>query len=108
MCVYACMCVCVYACMCVCVFERVCVCVCVCVCVSVCVSVYVYVCVCVYACMCVCVCVVAREGNRVLGGRALEAAETAVYLTSYCNLLTAFCEPFSPPYRCHTSLKNVV
>ena len=90
--------------MCVCVCERACV--CVCVCVSVCVSVYVYVCVCMHAC--VCVCVVAREGNRVLGGRALEAAETAVYLTSYCNLLTAFCEPFSPHYRCHTSLKNVV
>ena len=65
-------------------------------------------CVCVSVHACVCVCVVAREGNRVLGGRALEAVETALYLTSYCDLLTGFCEPFLPPYRCHTCLKNVV
>ena len=31
----------------------------------------------------------------------------AMYLTSHSDYLTGFHEPFSAPYRCHTSLKNV-
>ena len=29
------------------------------------------------------------------------------YLTGYSDDLTSYCEPLSPPYRHHTSLKNV-
>ena len=29
------------------------------------------------------------------------------YPTGYSDYLTGCCEPLSPPYRCHTSLKNV-
>ena len=40
--------------------------------------------------------------------RARAVILTAVYqLTGYSDCLTGFCEPLSPPYRCHASLKNV-
>ena len=31
-----------------------------------------------------------------------------MYLTSYRDCVTGFCEPRLPPYRCHTGLKNVL
>ena len=110
--------------MCVCVVCVVVVCVCcgcvcvvvVCVCVVVvcvlwlCVSVYVCVSVCVCVCVwhvCVCVCVLGREGSWVFASTALVVVWTAMYLTSYSDYLTGFHEPPSPPYRCHTSFKNV-
>ena len=30
-----------------------------------------------------------------------------MYQTGYSDCLTSFCKPLSPPYRCHTDLKNV-
>ena len=67
-----------------------------------CAYICVFVCVCVFymcmgVCMCMCVCVLGREGSWVFASTALVVAWTAMYLT----------EPFSPPYRCHTNLKNV-
>ena len=57
--------------------------------------------------VCVCVCVLDGEGSRVVAGAALVVVWTAVYLTSYSVCLTGFQEPLSPPYTCHTGLKNV-
>ena len=72
---------------------KICVCVCVCVCVRVCVR--------------ACMCVLDRDGSWVFASKALEVVWTAVYLTSYSDYLTSYCEPLSPSYSCHTSLKNV-
>ena len=91
------MCVCV----CVCVHIHLCVCVCVCVCVSVCV------CVCAHAFVCVCVCVLGRGLSWVFASTVLVVLWITVCLTSYSDYLTSFCEPLLPPYRCHTSLKNI-
>ena len=54
-----------------------------------------------------CVCVLDGEGSSVFGSRAQTAVQTAVYLPGYIGYLTCFCEPLSPPYTCHTSLKIV-
>ena len=56
---------------------------------------------------CVCVSVLGREGNWVFASKALVVVWTTMYLTGYSDWLTGFGGPLSPPYRCHTSLKNV-
>ena len=55
----------------------------------------------------VCVCVQSGEGSWVLASTVLEVLQTAVHLTTDSDCPIFFCEPFSPPYRCDTSLKNV-
>ena len=73
-----------------------CVCVCVCECVCVCV------------CVCVCdVCVRDGEGSWVFASTALAVIQMAMYLTGHSDYLTGFHEPLLPPYRCHTSFRNV-
>ena len=58
--------------------------------------------------MCVCVreCVLDREGSWVVASTALAVAWMAMYLTSYSDYLTDFCEQLSPPYKCGTGLEN--
>ena len=59
-------------------------------------------------CVCVCVCVLDGEGNMVVASRIVVVLLMAVHPTSYTDCLTSLsCEPLSPLYRCHTSLKNV-
>ena len=56
----------------------------------------------------VCVCVSGRERSWVFASTALVVVVwTTMYLNGYSDWLTGFCEPLSPPYRYHTSLKNV-
>ena len=43
-----------------------------------------------------------------VASRALVVVQTAMYLTGISDCLTGFHEPLSPPYKCHTSLKNVL
>ena len=92
-----------------CVRERESVCVCVCEREIECVCERERVCVCVRErkSVCVCVCVLDKEGSWVFASTALAVVWTAVYLTGYSDFLTNFHEPLSPPYRRHTSLKNV-
>ena len=55
-----------------------------------------------------CVRFLAEEGSTVFDSRALVAVFTvAVLVTSHSDCLTGFREPLSPPYTCHTGLKNV-
>ena len=56
---------------------------------------------------CVCVSVLGREGSWVFASTALVVVWTTMYLNSFSDWLTGFCEPLSPPYRYHTNLKNV-
>ena len=65
------------------------------------------VCVCVRACVCAYACVLDGEGSWVFASTALTVVQMAIYLTSYNDCLTGFCEPLLPLYRCHTGLKNV-
>ena len=55
---------------------------------------------------CVCVFLAGKGAGHLL--IQVVVAWTAMYLTSYSDYLTGFCEPSSQPYRCHTSLENVV
>ena len=52
-------------------------------------------------------CVLEGEGNRVFAGRALVVVSIDGSISGYSDCLTGFCEPLSPPCRCHTGLKNV-
>ena len=61
-------------------------------------------------CVCyVCVCAVDREGSLLFASSAPLPAVvwTPMYLTGYSDYLTGGLEQSSPPYRCHTGLKNV-
>ena len=80
-----------------CMWRVVCITVCVCVCICV------YMCICV--CVCVCVCVLDGKGSKVFASRA--PLQMTMHLTSYSDCQTGFHEPFSPLYKCYTSLKNV-
>ena len=72
-----------------------------------CVSLSVCVCasVCICASVCVCVCVLDGKGSKVFASRA--PLQMTMHLTSYSDCQTGFHEPFSPLYKCYTSLKNV-
>ena len=63
-----------------------------------------YACLCMYVCVRESVCVrevpvTAGEGSRMFASIALVLLWMAVYLTSYSDCLTSFCEPLSLPYR---------
>ena len=53
-----------------------------------------------------CVCVLGGEGSLVFTSTALVVSSMAMYLTGYGDCLSAFREQLSPPYTCHTGLKN--
>ena len=77
-------------------------CVCECECVCVCVCVNVHACVCVRAN----VCVLGGEGSLVFASTAVVVSSMDGHVSD-SDYLTGFCKQLLPPYRCHTSLKNV-
>ena len=95
-------------CVCVCVCAHICVNVCVCVCPCACMHVCVHACICVHACVHACVCMYMccrlRREQAVHSQTSSSSMDSCISLVS---CLTGFCEPLSPPYWCHTSLKNV-
>ena len=58
-------------------------------------------------CLHLCVPVLHSDGSWVFASTDVIVAWTVMYLTGYSDCLTGFHEQFSPPYRCHTGLKNV-
>ena len=52
------------------------------------------------------VCVLEGEGNRVFAGKALVVVSIDSSVSGYSDCLTGFCEPLSPPCRCHAGLKK--
>ena len=51
-----------------------------------------------------CVCFIDRKHSRVVASSTVALVQTAMYLNSYGNCLTGFCDPLSPPFRYHTSV----
>ena len=65
-------------------------------------------CVCVYVCVCVCVCVLGREGSLVFASTALVISSMDGHVSHRLQWsFKCFCEQLTPPYSCHTGLKNV-